>query len=99
MLMLLNFIVWWHCQNNKIKITKDNYKMETIKLYLFDTTNKKHLHREIDVSNFYVIDYANECLKFENRMNEQEIILNDWINDRGNEQHDTILTLVNWEIL
>ena len=73
--------------------------MQTIKVYLFDTLKKKHLQREIDVSNFYVIDYVNECLKFENRMPKQEIILNDWINERGNEQHDTILMLVNWEIL
>jgi hypothetical protein len=75
--------------------------MQTITLKMLDELNNKEVERTIDGSNMYVNNTAAlpgwEC----NRIGTNEEIeknLNVWINEIGNDQHETILTLISWKI-
>ena len=71
--------------------------MDTIIVTMIDTKTNKIVERRIDISNFYV-PYQ-ECWKVTTDENEQREMLNDWIKDRANDQHDTILKLSDWKII
>jgi hypothetical protein len=67
--------------------------MTTVTLQMIDELTGKTVSRTIDAINAYSNgDYCWE-LKGEN---EQRKNLNKWILERGNQQHETILTLVSW---
>ncbi len=75
--------------------------MNTVTLVMFDEFNLINVERTIDGSNLMVNDSSAplgwECHKI--GTNEQiENNLNKWISERGNEQHDTLLTLVSYKI-
>ena len=73
----------------------------TVTIQMQDELNNKLVERTIDGSNLLVND-DNAPLGFEcsiiGNIKQQEQSLNNWIMERGNEQHDTILTLVSWTI-
>ena len=58
-------------------------------IYEYDTT----IERTIDITNAY--SNGSVCWELRGRL-EQADNLNRWINERGNDQHETILELVSW---
>ena len=57
---------------------------------------KPIVYREIDITN---ICYSREdCWQVAYSREHQKELLENWINERGNEQHNTILKLVDWWI-
>lgn len=76
--------------------------MRQIKLDLYDPLNEKSIERTIDVSNVLIPD-ENAKLGFEKSVlgTEQETYtkITEWIVERGNYQHDTILVCQNFEII
>lgn len=76
-------------------------EMTTVKLTLKDLFTDKLITRSIDISNILVNDSSAplnwECNILGNK-EQQEARLNEWITDRGNEQHNTLLELVTWEL-
>ena len=75
--------------------------MTTVTLNMFDELNEVEVSRTIDGSNLMVNNDSSplgwECNKI--GTNEQiEKNLNIWINERGNQQHETILTLTSWKV-
>lgn len=74
--------------------TNEGETMETIYLTMRDTRTDKEVTREIDISNFYV--NGGDCHRVERNPEAQREMLIDWIEWRGNEQHDTELALVSW---
>jgi ribosome recycling factor len=75
--------------------------MKTVTLFMFDELNEKQVERTIDISNVTVADTNApdgwECDVI-GTTEQQRKGLNAWISERGNEQHDTILTLQSWAI-
>lgn len=75
--------------------------MTTVTLKMYDEFNEKEVVRTIDGSNI-MVNNTKAPLDFEHHIkgtNEQiENNLNKWISERGNEQHDTLLTLKSWTI-
>lgn len=75
--------------------------METVTLTMLDEITEKEVVRTIDISNVMMPNYNAE-LGWECNIiaptEKQEALLERWINERGNKQHDTILTLKSWEI-
>lgn len=76
--------------------------MTSVILKMNDLFNEKQVEREIDISNLYVPNY-NAPLNFEHDIlgtpEQQRKNLEQWIKERGNQQHDTLLELVSWEII
>tara|TARA_R110002050_G_scaffold136912_3_gene260209 strand:+ start:388 stop:621 length:234 start_codon:yes stop_codon:yes gene_type:complete len=75
--------------------------MTTVTLKMFDELNEVEVIRKIDGSNLLVNDnnaaLDMECHKIgTNKQIEKN--LNTWISERGNQQHDTLLTLISWKI-
>jgi hypothetical protein len=75
--------------------------MLTVTLNMYDELNEKNVSRTIDGSNLMVNNtdalQGWECNKI--GTNPQiENNLNVWISERGNDQHDTLLTLTDWKI-
>lgn len=75
--------------------------MLTVTIKMYDELNEVDVERTIDGSNLMVSDNDApsgwEC----NILGNEKQIKNNlerWIDERGNEQHETILTLVGWEI-
>jgi hypothetical protein len=75
----------------------------TIELTMTDFFTGNPVVRNIDISNFSVPDYnaadgweTNVITTDETKRIE---LLNNWIDERGNEQHDTILTLDSYRII
>ena len=67
--------------------------MKTVTLKMNDLLNGGQVERTIDASNAY----SNGSVAWELRcVSEQRKKLENWILERGNEQHDTILELVSW---
>lgn len=60
-----------------------------------DTLEEKPVYRILDYTNL-MIPYkeAQKVGEFHN----QETQLNQWINERGNDQHETLLELIEWEL-
>ncbi len=59
--------------------------------------NGREWTRELDISNLCYED-GNGNNRVATSRAVQEMMLNDWIKDRGNEQHATELTLVDWHV-
>lgn len=66
--------------------------MKVIELKMNDLLNDKIVTRQIDLSNIFT---GHKPATKEN----QTELLNRWINERGNDQHETILELDSWEIV
>jgi hypothetical protein len=75
--------------------------MKTVTLIMLDELTEKQVERTIDISNVTVPNYNAadgwEC-DIIGTVEQQRKGLNMWINERGNQQHETILTLVSWSI-
>lgn len=75
--------------------------MTTVTLKMQDELNGTTVERTIDGSNLLVAD-ENAILNHECQVlgNDNQIInnLNVWINQRGNDQHETILSLISYKI-
>ena len=76
--------------------------MNTITVNMTDAFTNEPVVRNIDISNFRVNDCSApdgwECYKIEAREDKQRAILEGWIEDRANDQHDTFLNLVSWSV-
>jgi hypothetical protein len=74
--------------------------MTRVNLIMTDILENKEVLRTIDISNILVAD--NSILDFEcNKIgNESQILkgINNWIIERGNKQHETILELKSYTI-
>lgn len=73
--------------------------MTTVTLKMWDELNEVSVERTIDGSNVLVND-SSANMGWESHKigtNDQiESNLKGWISERGNEQHETVLTLVEW---
>lgn len=67
--------------------------MKTVYLTM-RTAEGKEVNREIDGSNILVS--VGETSQYATSPELQRELLNEWIEDRGNDQHATELTLVSW---
>ncbi len=68
--------------------------MKTVTLIMKDLLNEKEVERTIDALNAY----SNGSVCWELRgEDEQRKNLKNWIDERGNDQHDTILELISWK--
>ena len=67
--------------------------MKTVTLTMNDLLNETTVTRTIDALNAYSSGSVCWELKGEN---EQRRNLENWIEERGNDQHDTLLDLVSW---
>lgn len=79
--------------------------MKQIKVVMRDllSENEELIERFIDISNFSIPNYKAQ-LNFEHNIitedeNKQKEILENWISERANDQHETLLELVSWEIV
>jgi len=75
--------------------------MTTVTLNMWDELNEVNIDRTIDGSNL-MVNNVNASIGWECHIkgNDEQIKnnLEKWIEDRGNDQHDTILTLIDWKI-
>ena len=70
--------------------------MKNVTLKMYDELNETTIERTIDAGNAY----SNGAVCWELRDEaEQRKNLERWISERGNDQHETILTLVSWEFV
>ena len=69
--------------------------MQTIVINM-KTKQGKLVRREIDISNFARHEGGTAVVETEPR--KQRAILQDWIDTRGNVQHETVLQLIDWFI-
>ena len=67
---------------------------QQIKVTMLDTLNNKEVTRDIDISNIYIDNGT--CWQVATSPERQRELLNEWIEDRANDQHETILELVSW---
>jgi hypothetical protein len=78
-----------------------NKTMNTVTIKMTDEITEKEVVRTIDISNLMIPNYNAqigwECNIIAPKEKQSEL-LEKWINERGNKQHDTILTLNSWEI-
>ena len=68
--------------------------MRIIDMVLIDEKTNEIVHRSIDISVIAIHaqgDYFPGPEK-------QRVLLQQWCNERGNQQHNTILTIKSWEI-
>ena len=75
--------------------------MTTVTLKMYDEFNEVNVERTIDGSNLLVNDDTAEWGWESHVVGTSEQIernLNNWIKERGNQQHDTLLTLKSWTI-
>lgn len=79
------------------------YHKTDIRVEMIDLATNENVTRTIDISNFHVIDYdapaGMEGDKIERDSEKQKELLERWINERANEQHETFLQLKSWTIL
>ena len=68
-------------------------KYNNVTLQMNDLLNDTSVERTIDISNAY--SNGSICWELKGREAQAEG-LNRWINERGNDQHETILELVSW---
>ena len=75
--------------------------MNTVTLRMYDEFKEVEVTRTIDGSNLMVNDASAPAGWESNIMGDDEQIrqsLNKWIAERGNQQHNTILTLKDWTV-
>ena len=70
--------------------------MKTVRMTLLDLVSGVKFNREIDATNAY--ENRDICWELGDQQSQRER-LEQWILDRGNEQHDTELELVGWEFI
>ena len=68
--------------------------MKTVTLKMTDLLTNEKVERTICATNAYVS--GADCYELGNKES-QESRLNNWISERGNSQHETILELNNWK--
>ena len=66
--------------------------METVTLTMLDEMTEKEITRTIDITN--AMETCSELKGIESQKRNLEL----WIQERGNEQHETILTLQSWTL-
>jgi hypothetical protein len=66
--------------------------MRAIKVTMTDDFTGKTINREIDITNAMI----NNTIATDAQIKEN---LNDWINHRANQQHETFLTLVSYKLI
>ena len=72
---------------------------EVIVLNLKDELNPIRIfRRELDISVFFVNNPSDNCWMVEKNVDSQRQLLDKWIEYYGNEQHETILSVVDWYI-
>lgn len=69
--------------------------MNTVTLNMTDLMTDEKVSRTIDIVN--AMSNGQECWELRNET-EQRKNLENWISDRGNEQHNTILMLNTWTL-
>jgi hypothetical protein len=69
--------------------------MQDVTLTMKDELTGKVVTRIIDITN--AMNSASVCYELGDEASQRRNLEN-WINERGNEQHETILSLVSWEI-
>lgn len=69
--------------------------MQNVHLTMTDELTGKTVERTIDISN--AMSNGSVCWELRGEA-EQRANLERWIDERGNEQHDTILSLDSWTI-
>ena len=81
-------------QNKKLifEEIKNTTIMKVVELTMTDILNETKVIRQIDLSNIFT---GHKPATKEN----QEDLLKNWIETRGNQQHETILELESWEIV
>lgn len=67
--------------------------MRTVTLQMNDQITGENVVRTIDATNAYSNGY--ECYELRGE-NEQRQNLENWISERANDQHNTILSLISW---
>ena len=70
--------------------------MRDVKLNMTDEMTGEKVERTIDITN--AMSSGSVCWELRGE-DEQRKRLQNWIDERGNEQHDTLLTLNSWEII
>jgi hypothetical protein len=82
-------------------ITKTTKAMSTVTLKMTDELTEQEVVRTIDISVLFV-NNDNALSGWEGDIiapvERQRNLLKRWISERGNQQHNTILTLNSWEI-
>lgn len=68
--------------------------MNTVTLTMIDIFTEETITRTIDATN--AMNNGSVSWELGNEEN-QKVCLERWINERGNDQHETILNLVSWE--
>ena len=79
--------------NPKDETMKTTYNVE---LTMIDELTGQTVKRTIDKTNAMKSDSNSGCFVVGDKASQRKGLEN-WINERGNEQHETILTLVSWE--
>lgn len=64
-----------------------------VNLIMLDELTGKEIHRSIDITN--AMDNGAECWELNGHESQREN-LERWIEERGNDQHNTILKLQDW---
>ena len=67
--------------------------MKKVTLQMRDEMTGENVTRTIDATNAY--SNGSECWELRGE-NEQRANLENWIDERANEQHNTILSLISW---
>ena len=70
--------------------------MKTVTLKMNDLYTGKTITREMDISVLFVNGL--DCWEVAQGKEKQKELLENWISDRGNQQHDTELELIDWVI-
>jgi hypothetical protein len=70
-------------------------QMQDVTLTMKDELTGKVVTRIIDITN--AMNSGSACYELGDEASQRRNLEN-WINERGNEQHETILSLVSWEI-
>lgn len=75
--------------------------MTTVTLTMFDELNEINVERTIDGSNLIVNNTSAPMGWESHKIGSKDQItenLNKWIDERGNQQHNTVLTLISWSV-
>ena len=70
--------------------------MTSLTINMTDTMTGKEIIRTVDISVIYIDNGT--CWEVAKGEERQRGLINEWIEDRANDQHDTILELNSWTI-
>lgn len=71
-------------------------RFENVRVTMFDEFTGETVVRTIDKSNVYIASGEYQVLA---KPETQRKLLETWITERANDQHQTLLTLVSWELV